>query len=678
MRTEKTFTLLAAFITLLSISALGQATSETDSLSLAPNRRRTVKEGTGNYTVVVTDTISRQLFNGLNVSNMLRGHVPNMTMGSSINSSVSGFRNESPMVLIDGIPFNNSIGGYYNLNAFNFSSIAAASSGNALALYGGQGASGAIILESKNGRDVHQAQFEINSTTAFTRLDQIQQYGYFQVEEEDRLMFSNAIAYAQDYGKVDARVSYINNYLPDGSSTGERHEGDHSFKVNTGFDFSKRFSARVVADGFSRSVSADSYYNDDLSRSLTGNVFLHYRAGEWLTFTSQSNVIKSHRDINRETSTGAYTFDDGQRRALTNLLVTFRPTISPDVSITFVTGGQLERQISEQETFQTSGDSYNSSWSKRKGKARAWVNQINFQVRQSLFFNLNYRYDYWVYDSDHPSTYSADVAFHFKKALRIPGQALTSGILRASYGKTKAVETMGYPYQSLASWSINPNPSFPPTNYVDAYLEPTQRRSFEFGTDLYFLDSRLRVQSTIFNNRNNQTLAYFPFPIGPNGVSYLLADIGENRAKGVETVIGYDFYKRSNNVITAKAIYASYKYEIEPKNEDYLLYAEASNVIPDWTGSLLMQFRFSHFFGQLLATHQSGGNYFLFSLPNQITQIDFTQTWLRDIAVGYAFSNITLSLSGRNLWEIHAKEEHEAYEVSRTQKALMLSASLRF
>ncbi|QLH31168.1 MAG: hypothetical protein HWD62_00830 [Cyclobacteriaceae bacterium] len=90
----------------------------------------------------------------------MRGQIPGLTTPSyAPSANASGLRTgpfpfvDDALLIIDGIPFNNNIGNYLNLNTFDFSSISAFSNTNALNFLGGVN-SGAFVLTSKTGEGV--------------------------------------------------------------------------------------------------------------------------------------------------------------------------------------------------------------------------------------------------------------------------------------------------------------------------------------------------------------------------------------------------------------------------------------------------------------------------------------------------------------------------------------------
>lgn len=679
-------------------STYAQVVSDTiayplDSICMGPNRQYISPKTQGYFTNTIFDGIAMQTNAGNSLQNTLLAHVPNSSTNGTIRGSI-------PMYVIDGVAFSSEIQDYYNLNSFDYTSVSSIASANGLALYGGMASTGGLLVESKNGKNISRPQVEFNSFTSFRRLNEVSN-SLYTLEKEDQWSLTSSLAYAQDYGDVDTRISYSNTYLPDGSTDPETRATTHNAKINTGFEISPRFTARLILDArHKKNTSEWSALNNDISgsqdlsslaKSFFGNLTLNFQASDWLTISSQSGYSKLIEDISNN-QTNVYelyqqyqnsTYGNDQKRAFINLMFTSSILKRDNLKIQYATGIQYDRYIVDIDakstlktiydndlgntTISSSGSNYDV-----KSKNRNWLNQLNLTLFGHWYVEANYRYDYFkdVEDdiNDQP-TYAVNTAFNFSEALHLQKKWLTSIMLRGNLGKTKAIEVSGFPFTSdiLDQQNYIPNPE----------LKPTHKRSSEIGADFSFIHSRLFLQTTYFHDYYNQSIYAMPMPWG-SGYVYVATDVGERKNKGWEFILGGTPVSNATSTLLTKVIIANYKTRITPNNEGINI-TNPDPAAPQWSGSLLTQYTIKSMFAQLLVTHQYGGegNYYDF-LNNTFNTYNYTQTWMRDISFGYNFNWGTLSLSGRNLIKLYSKEDaSENNYLSRVPKTVSLSASLR-
>ena len=110
------------------------------------------------------DSLLSQFSAGISVLNTLRGQVPNTGIGPAAQFATA---RANLLYVIDGLPSYSGITDYYNMNSFDYASIAFLSRGNAASLYGGAGSNGAFVLKSKTGENQTRPTIEFNSYSTY-------------------------------------------------------------------------------------------------------------------------------------------------------------------------------------------------------------------------------------------------------------------------------------------------------------------------------------------------------------------------------------------------------------------------------------------------------------------------------------------------------------------------------
>jgi hypothetical protein len=259
----------------------------------------------GNYVGVVDDSLLFQFSSGISVLNTLRGQVPNTDISPHAQFATA---RQNSLFVIDGLPYQSEISSYYNMNSFDYSSIALLSRVNAAAIYGGTGANGALILKSKTGENQLKPAVEFNSYSTLSWYDI--ENPNSDSETTKQWYLSNSVAYMQDFGKIDTRVSYNFLAIPS-TSDFDRHSNGHNFKINTGFDLNPKFNARLIIDNlYTKSSYSSSAFNPQQgivvpsegktnNNLFQGNLILRYQPLRWLTLTSQNSLGKIDYEWNQ-------------------------------------------------------------------------------------------------------------------------------------------------------------------------------------------------------------------------------------------------------------------------------------------------------------------------------------------------------------------------------------------
>lgn len=699
----KSFLAFSLFLTVFNVWGLASPTTSVlqdtvlnDTLRIDPYFGVTREKALSNFAVTGKDKIAFQTYAGFSVLNTLRGHTPNFSIGPNTSSSTTGLRSGESIFVIDGLPFKDELSGYYNLNSFEYQNVYALSSGNATTLYGGSGSNGAFFLQSKTGENFTRPTFEFNSSTTQLWSETASLLG--ESEKSNQTILTNALAYQQDFGVIDTRVSYTYSFLPDGSTVPDTRSRYHNLRINTGFSIAPRFKARLILDDFyTKALSSQdiinqsqSYYSGSEStrKNLQGNLQLQYQVLDWLTLTSQSSFGKiEYNDL--ETFQLVNDTQRHQNRYFSNFYTSFQKSLNSDLSISSFAGFQYEKVKKEVHSIQTlNNQPYGEQGQTSEDKILSIPAGVGLQFRNYLFSTFNYRMDYvsnYAADNNDVASYSFNTSFVFSEAFRWENSGFSFGKMRMSIGKTGVSLNPGYP----DGWT-----GLPVNRYPNPYLHASSKKMFEAGFDLEFIDNRLTLNTSYFSDHHADVVGWRSNPWDPNGLGLLL-NMWDINTKGWELIVGGTTIKKNNFSMDTKLIWANYKTQVENANGESQGGGQQllGNPNPDWTGSLLHQITYRGFFSSFLIDMRKGGDFITGGYSGGVPVLtihDGTLARLRDLSIGYRLSSNLLSklhfreaqvsLSGRNLWTIYSKSDTDVEDSQGTmlQKSATLSLSLMF
>lgn len=667
-------------------------TARETTISYGPLGRRKISS-LGYTTVTVDDPQLLHQSSGLSIYNTLRGQVPNAGMDQSALSPYVQLRGQTPVLVIDGIPVSPWVNGNYNLNSFEYQGISAISSGNAVAgIYGASGMGGALLLQSKTGENHEQATIEVNSysTLAAQKNSEFERTTTDDVYERQWLL-SNSVAYAQDFGAFDTRISGNFISLPSTNADDDKHTRSYAFRINSGVTITKRLTARLILDSYYQRFSSfidDPYYGGtwrsdgiDHRKLLQGNLNLTYRMLDWLTISTQGSLSKIERDgrdhiiatiPDAQPMEGRNTQNEDHNRRFTNVFVNANKKLSASFSLTAFTGLQYEKFHADQRTSMVSYNEFTVSGRYLDYKTTSWLNGVGLNYRDVAFVDVTYRRDK-SYD-DHEDTYSASGAFVYSEAFHLSSPMFSSGRIRGSVGKTGLTNIMNYPF----TWE----------NDLQYYL-PVPGKNFEAGTDIGFLNDRITLGFSCFRNTLDKTYTYMAIP-GPGGFGYVLVNIGSTKISGWETSLNAVVIKNENLRLTTKLLWNKYKTTFNV-DDDLIPFPSNNPIDPDWRASMLNRLTWKNVFFNFLLDARKGGRYMQLSDPGIWTDEDGTQIKLRDISIGVNLTPALLgkigvreamiSVSGRNLWTIYSKSSDNIVDEASSytfMKSGSLSLSLTF
>lgn len=682
----KRFTVVLFVIAFVSTHVTKAQYSNTDSLKtkktvrISPNLEETDVNAIGNFIRVNKDTLAFLSNAGQNVLNTLRGHVPNVSSVANAQLYTGGLRSGNPLMVIDGVPYANTINSFYNFTSSEFQNLYTITGASAN-VFGGLASNGALFFESKTGQNFHRPTFQFTTSPSFNWTENGSS------ERADQWLLTNALSYQQDFGKIDTRLSYTFTHLPDDNVGSEYKANFHALKLNTGFDITPKFNIRLIIDE-NRSISKGqfnypvingspiTYETKNITNQLQANVNLRYRILDWLLLSSQTMFGVTGDDIENSLPEGWDVAED-QKRLYTNLFLSLTRPLAGKLSFNTFVGSIYETQTADRAAttlYSSSGSS--SSFVTESGAFGAGLN-----LDEYLFLNYSYRVDDFqslASEGDSRSTFSLTSSFVFSDAFNLGNSWFSLGKLRGSYGDSFYVTGQDYPYTF---------PAQQPGTYFTH--QPTMKTNVEAGIDLGFVNNRIALQATYFNDRSHHNYGYMLIPWGPNGTTYQLIDIGALRTKGVEVVLGTTPIQRGNLVMNTKLIYATLETKIESLNGgnqgggSTLILA---NTNPDWRGSLLNQLIFKKFFWTFLIDVRKGGDIVVGGLNpyTPFRTVDGSYTQLRDISFGYTLTparsvrQVSIALSGRNLWTIDSNSDEHSEGQALMQRGISLNATLTF
>ncbi len=641
--------------------------NQNDTLYITPYYGKTLTSSMGNFAYVKSDKIAFQTYAGFNVLNTLRGNVPNLSITPNAAYATGGLRSNASMLVIDGLPYANNIGHYYNLNSFEYSGVYALSSGNAAALYGGLGSNGAIMLQSKTGEGFSKPSIEFNS---FSTLNWDEERFPSQTSKTyTQWMFTNTVAYNQDFGKIDTRVSYQYSFLPDGNTQGEYKIGNHAFKINTGFNITPRLSARLIFDGFNNITSKD--ITDADSKNLIGNLIVRYQILDWLLVSSQTSLGNIEEK-------NQYTINDygkskyNQTRIFSNIFTSLNKSFYKTISFKTFVGAQMENWKVLREQWQTT--SYLSQ--KLEYETFSLLGGAGLQLKDFFFFDFNYRQDQLSSlpsDRNTLPTYAFSSSFVFSDAFHLRSSGFSLGKIRGSIGKGNLTRQSGYPQDWIQG------------NQAIGY---DNKKMVETGLDMSFFSNRLSMSLTYFRDLYNGPV----YPCPPNsGFCSITIPNDDLQIDGLELVIGGSIIKTDELSINSKVIWANHKTELKSEPSSVITPpALILNPNPDWTGSFLNQLTWKNFFTAFLIDVRKGGDTFVwgYGLAEDASQIK-----LRDLSIGYQFptsglnnlkiQRAQISLSARNLWVLYSNSDFDIegntyHSATNLQKSASVSLTMLF
>jgi len=644
-------------------------------IKLAPYYVQPLKSAT-NFIATVDNPFMFHLSAGAPVFHLLRGQVPNLSVPAQAHFFTSGVRSNNSLVIIDGVPLNPITTSTFNFNAFEFSRISASGSSNTANMYGGAAGNGVVVLESKTGKGAEKAEFDFNAYSTRSWNDDTQNFGL----PNDQHQWNHAwsLAYRQDFGAVDTRVSYNFSLQPQLSNEMGAKFKYHNATINTGVELNKLKIRLAFIDNYERYGSTMSYVGQTGPVTQTvkgdrnfaqGNLTASYEVIRGLRLNAQwvysAYDLASEHGSTTTNSTSLARFKTSQKRNFSNIIADWKFNLANNLNWSGYVGMQYNRdRQSAKHIYETTTDSFELS-NTTAFKNPALVLGAEAGWKETLFVNYSYRNEEHSAINDNRSNFTVGSGLIFSNLLKTSFEVLSFGKLRVSYGER---------YFML-------NQNFPHTVLLTEPMLPENTRTTETGFDTGWLNNRIQFSLTHFNELFfNRSVA-----VTGSGASVTILNIGNITQYGLEIVAGATPVKREGMEYNIKLTWGNNRTKIESAIDTGGAFLGSPN--PDWTGSVFNQFTWKNLWLSALVDISQGGD--ILSFSGSIFSLDASFTKLRDISIGsrlpdgitqkIGLRNAFVSLSGRNLW-IHTKQgfDREAINPFYLQKSISLSLSLGF
>ncbi len=502
MRLIFLFALLSAFsLSAQDSSAVKKPDSlQNKSIQITPYYSHDVMTS-GNYIATINDSALFQFSAGISVFNVLRGRTPSLVIPSYAPSATAEIRSDflgnfnSNTIVLDGMPVSNSILTYQNMNAFEFSSISVVGNNNALMFLDTRG-SGAMLLTSKSGENVKKPTFEFNSYATQSQLDVGINAGGIHTDKDT--YWSNALAYSQDFGVMDMRVSY--NLLTH-TDAEINLPSLHNLKLNLGAKINGKLDFRLILndqfskDDYTTSSPQYTFKNELTKNSFYGNMTMRYKPFEWLHFSSQLVYSNDNSDsifVFTKNPLKLYERSRHGNNQVFNLFTNLQRRMGG-----FNISGFAGIQYAKQEALLASlgiDTIVLFDYKNERFLTAPFVSMgmtLRFQKLASL--SATYRQNRYeeIENVKRGSSYSINSSFVFSELLE--WKFLSLGKIRANIGSN----------------SERPIPSYPLGNFNNKYLNDLDvNMNSEVGGDLFFFKSTLGLSISYFKRENNYESQY--------------------------------------------------------------------------------------------------------------------------------------------------------------------------
>lgn len=302
--------------------------------------------------------------------------------------------------------------------------------------------------------------------------------------------------------------------------------------------------------------------NESLKHRLMGYLQLNYDFTDWLSLQLRGGTDYTNFRYTNFSPRGTPTRDTGSLDEITNTvsennyeaLLRFNRKLADDLTLNVYTGGNI--MYYKREQFSNTGldivleDIHPiTNFTRQRNGYAFYEKQINSVYGSA---QLGYKDTYYLegtFRNDWSSTLREGMNSYFYPSVSgslifsnlIPDQRLLSfGKLRASWAEVGGDTD---PYQlnlmyGLLEFSVLDKPlgQISNTSIPNRDLKPTQTYSYEVGTELHFLDGRIRVDATYYNSRTVDQILALKIP-STSGYNAAIINAGEITNKGMELSI---------------------------------------------------------------------------------------------------------------------------------------------
>ncbi|WP_179333552.1 SusC/RagA family TonB-linked outer membrane protein [Winogradskyella costae] len=348
------------------------------------------------------------------------------------------------------------------------------------------------------------------------------------------------------WGPRSLNIENLKNYWQPGL------EGTQQYSFNYTFFDNPYFILNENTNSFNRDRI---FGNLSIKQELTKNLSVSLRTG--MDYSTETRQLRRAYSSNRF-SNGAYAEHDVMFREVnTDFLINYKNQFN-NISVDVFLGGNRLNQIATTKQSQTVSLAQPGIYNLNNAASPIEVFQFESEKRINSFYGitkLGYK-DFLFLDITGRNDWSSALAtpfsvdgtsffypsisssFILSNVVELPN-AVSFAKLRASVAQvgndTSAYQTSG---AFVSQTPYNSQPTFSDQDFIpNANLKPESTTSYEFGTDLRFLDNRLRFDFTYYNANTKDQIISLPVAIS-SGYSQQVVNGGNVNTQGVEIVLG--------------------------------------------------------------------------------------------------------------------------------------------
>jgi TonB-linked SusC/RagA family outer membrane protein len=302
--------------------------------------------------------------------------------------------------------------------------------------------------------------------------------------------------------------------------------------------------------------------NDDQRNRVIGNATVSYQLTDWLTTSLRSGTDWYRDYAQRDYEVQSVDFPDGRfarnelfrRETNTALSLSAVRDLTPDINLQFDLGGNIRNYEASHTytdvpllavpgvfTLDNAAATPDIDELIREKQTRSVYGSANFDYRNFFFVGVTGRNDWSSTLPEENNSYfypSVSTSLIFTDAFDMGSDLLTYGKLRASWARVGA-DTDPYQlaavYASEQQWGSTPIYTVP-AELPNALLKPEETESFEVGTELGFLNQRLGLDFTYYNQVTRDQIISADISAA-SGFTTQVVNAGAIRNQGVELLL---------------------------------------------------------------------------------------------------------------------------------------------
>ncbi|WP_179374653.1 SusC/RagA family TonB-linked outer membrane protein [Winogradskyella wichelsiae] len=348
------------------------------------------------------------------------------------------------------------------------------------------------------------------------------------------------------WGPRSLNIQNLKNYWQPGL------EGTQQYSFNYTFFDNPYFTLNENTNSFNRDRI---FGNLSIKQELTKNLSVSLRTG--MDYSTETRQLRRAYSSNRF-SNGAYAEHDVMFREVnTDFLINYKNQFN-NISVDVFLGGNRLNQIATTKQSQTVSLAQPGIFNLNNAASPIETFQFESEKRINSFYGitkLGYK-DFLFLDITGRNDWSSGLAtpfsvdgtsffypsvsssFILSNVVELPN-AVSFAKLRASVAQvgndTRAYQTSG---AFVSQTPYNSEPTFSDQDFIpNANLKPERTTSYEFGTDLRFLDNKLRLDFTYYNANTEDQIISLPVAIS-SGYNQQVVNGGNVNTQGVEIVLG--------------------------------------------------------------------------------------------------------------------------------------------